>query len=52
MDYSKKNIENNKNILIYDLEGGTFDIIILNINKMENNLEKTFDIKSKIEINI
>ena len=44
--FHEKNIENNKNIIIFDLGGCACNITILNIKKGVNNLENTFDILS------
>ena len=42
----EKNINNNENILVFDLGGGTFDVTILKIVKNQGNNEKFFEILS------
>ena len=42
----EKKIEENENILVFDLGGGTFDVTILRIDKNEGDDEKFFEILS------
>jgi len=44
--HEKKGEINNKNILVFDLGGGTFDVTILNINKLNGKFENNYEILS------